>query len=70
MILIAGAGIGGLTLAIALQRRGADVEILEQVPEMSHVGAGRLARYFGTSAVWVLLRGRSEALREARAAAG
>ncbi len=43
-ILIAGGGIGGLTLAIALRRAGADVEILEQAPELSPVGAGLLVQ--------------------------
>lgn len=39
-IIIAGAGLGGLTLAAALLRRGQRVQILERAPELSEVGAG------------------------------
>lgn len=39
-ITVAGAGIGGLTAAIALSRRGAQVTILEQAAEITEVGAG------------------------------
>ena len=39
-ILIAGAGIGGLTAALALLRRGFDVELFEQVGELREFGAG------------------------------
>ena len=39
-ILIAGGGIGGLTLALALLRRGFDVALYEQAPELKEVGAG------------------------------
>jgi len=39
-ITILGAGIGGLTAAIALARRGARVTVLEQAPEITEVGAG------------------------------
>ena len=38
--LIAGGGIGGLTAALALAARGWDVEVLEQAPVLSEVGAG------------------------------
>ena len=37
---VIGAGIGGLTAAIALARRGAQVTVLEQAPQLSEVGAG------------------------------
>lgn len=37
---VIGAGIGGLTAAIALARRGAEVTVLEQAPQLSEVGAG------------------------------
>ncbi|MCE7006570.1 FAD-dependent monooxygenase [Kibdelosporangium philippinense] len=37
---IAGGGIGGLAAAIALSRAGWDVEVFEQAPELSEVGAG------------------------------
>ncbi|MFZ6010695.1 MAG: FAD-dependent monooxygenase [Bacteroidota bacterium] len=37
---IVGAGIGGLTLAIALQKRGFDVRVYENAPEIKPLGAG------------------------------
>src|SRR5438045_2220976 len=39
-VIIAGAGMGGLTLAIALLQKGCDVDIYEQSPELREVGAG------------------------------
>ncbi len=39
-ILIAGAGLGGLSAASCLMKAGYDVEIYEQAPELSEVGAG------------------------------
>src|ERR1700720_4648400 len=39
-ILIAGAGIGGLATACCLLKRGFDVEVYEEVPVLSEVGAG------------------------------
>lgn len=39
-IAIAGAGIGGATLAILLQRAGYDCHVYEQAPAMARVGAG------------------------------
>lgn len=39
-ILIIGGGIGGLTAAIALRRKGFDVEIIERDPEWSVYGVG------------------------------
>jgi salicylate hydroxylase len=39
-ILIVGAGIGGLTTALALLRRGIDVDIYEAMPELRELGAG------------------------------
>lgn len=39
-ILIIGAGIGGLTAALALQRAGFAVSVYDQVPELGEVGAG------------------------------
>lgn len=39
-ILIAGAGIGGLTAALALLKRGRRVRVFEQAPELGEVGAG------------------------------
>jgi 2-polyprenyl-6-methoxyphenol hydroxylase-like FAD-dependent oxidoreductase len=37
---IIGAGIGGLTTAIALAKKGVDVKIYEQAPQINEVGAG------------------------------
>ncbi|TFZ02794.1 2-polyprenyl-6-methoxyphenol hydroxylase [Ramlibacter henchirensis] len=39
-VLIAGAGMGGLTLAAALLQKGFDVDVYEQAPELREVGAG------------------------------
>jgi len=39
-VIIAGAGIGGLTLALALQRAGIRVSVHEQAPALGEVGAG------------------------------
>ena len=39
-ILIVGAGIGGLTAALALLRTGHDVEVFEQAPRLAELGAG------------------------------
>src|SRR5690348_13253846 len=38
-VAIVGAGIGGLTAAIALARKGVEVEVLEQAPALTVVGA-------------------------------
>jgi salicylate hydroxylase len=43
-VVIAGAGIGGLTLAIALRRRGVPVTVLERAPERSKGSGGTLDR--------------------------
>ena len=39
-VAIIGAGIGGLTTAVGLQRHGADVTVLERSPALSHEGSG------------------------------
>lgn len=39
-IAVVGAGIGGLTAAVALQSQGFEVEIYDQVRELSEIGAG------------------------------
>ena len=39
-VLIAGAGIGGLTAASCLSKKGWDVEVYEQAPVLSEIGAG------------------------------
>jgi 2-polyprenyl-6-methoxyphenol hydroxylase-like FAD-dependent oxidoreductase len=38
--IIIGGGIGGLASAVALARRGWQVEVLERAPEFTEVGAG------------------------------
>jgi salicylate hydroxylase len=50
-VLIAGGGIGGMAAALALARAGASVEVHEQVPVLSEVGAGL---QLGPNAVRVL----------------
>ena len=39
-VVVAGAGIGGLTTALALLRRGIDVDVYEATPELRELGAG------------------------------
>src|SRR5271169_5364756 len=39
-VAIVGGGIGGLATALALVRRGIDVEVYEQAPELRELGAG------------------------------
>jgi salicylate hydroxylase len=39
-VLIAGAGIGGLSAALALLQRGFEVDVYEQAPKLEEVGAG------------------------------
>lgn len=39
-VIIAGAGMGGLTLAVALLQKGIDVDVYEQASELREVGAG------------------------------
>src|SRR5690606_26936516 len=39
-VLVAGAGIGGLTAALALQKRGYQVQVCEQATQLREVGAG------------------------------
>ena len=39
-ILIVGAGIGGLTAAIALRQAGFGVEVFERAAELKEIGAG------------------------------
>lgn len=38
-VIIVGAGVGGLTLALLLRRQGIDAEVLEQSAELREVGA-------------------------------
>ncbi len=58
-ILIAGAGIGGLTAALALLRRGIDVDVFEQAPELREVGAGVQISANGSRALYKLGIGES-----------
>ncbi len=39
-VLLVGAGIGGLSAAVALQRRGIEVTIFERTTELKEIGAG------------------------------
>ena len=63
-ILVAGAGIGGLTAALALRRAGCEAEVFERTPVLRPVGAGIVL------AINALLGLRSLGLYERVAAAG
>ena len=39
-VLVVGGGIGGLSAALALSRKGVAVQVLEQAPEFMEIGAG------------------------------
>ena len=39
-VLVAGGGIGGVAVALALVRRGYSVKVLEQAPQLGEIGAG------------------------------
>lgn len=53
-VLIVGAGIGGLTCALALLRRGIDVDVYEQAGAVGEVGAGVQLSANGTRALAAL----------------
>ena len=53
-VLIAGAGIGGLTAALALLKRGIDVDVYEQAAELREVGAGLQLSANGTRVLYEL----------------
>jgi salicylate hydroxylase len=53
-VLIVGAGIGGLAAALALLRRGFDVDVYEQAPELKEVGAGVAISANGTAVLFAL----------------
>src|SRR3954449_461643 len=60
-ILIVGAGIGGLTAALALLRDGHDVEVYEQAPKLAELGAGVQISANGARVLFTL--GLEDALR-------
>jgi salicylate hydroxylase len=53
-VAVVGAGIGGLAAALSLLRRGIDVEIYEQAPELKEVGAGIQISSNGTRVLYAL----------------
>ncbi|MDO8276887.1 MAG: FAD-dependent monooxygenase [Burkholderiaceae bacterium] len=53
-VIVAGAGLGGLTAALALLRKGIDVEVHEQAPALGEVGAGVQISSNGTAALFAL----------------
>jgi len=53
-VLIGGAGIGGLTAALALLKRGIDVDVYEQAAELKEVGAGVQLSANGTRVLHLL----------------
>ena len=53
-VLIAGAGIGGLTAALALLKRGFDVDVYEQAPQLKEIGAGLQLSANGNRALYAL----------------
>ncbi|MGY8998926.1 MAG: FAD-dependent oxidoreductase [Rhodospirillales bacterium] len=57
-ILIVGAGIGGLTAALALLQAGLDVDVFEQAPQLSEVGAGFQISANGNRVLYVFGSGR------------
>jgi salicylate hydroxylase len=59
-IAVIGAGIGGLTAALALLKRGLDAEVYEQADELKEVGAGIQISSNGTRVLYAL--GLKEAL--------
>ena len=53
-VVIVGAGIGGLTAALAVLKRGLDVEVYEQASELKEVGAGIQISSNGTRVLYAL----------------
>src|SRR3954452_9618452 len=62
-VAIVGAGIGGLTTALALIRQGIGVDVYEQAPELKELGAGVQISSNGTRVLYALgLGGAAERL--------
>jgi salicylate hydroxylase len=61
-VVIIGAGIGGLTAALSLLKRGIDVEIYEQSESLREAGAGIQLGANGTRVLYAL--GLADALAE------
>src|ERR1700683_4221341 len=61
-IAIIGGGIGGLAAALALIRRGIEVDVYEQAPELRELGAGVQISAYGTRVLHAL--GLKKALEE------
>ncbi|MEW6450229.1 MAG: FAD-dependent monooxygenase [Pseudomonadota bacterium] len=61
-IIIVGGGIGGLSAALSLLKRGIDVEVYEQAPELREVGAGIQVSSNGTRVLYAL--GLEDALKQ------
>jgi salicylate hydroxylase len=53
-VAIVGAGIGGLAAALALVRRGIDVDVYDQAPELRELGAGVQISANGTRVLYAL----------------
>jgi salicylate hydroxylase len=53
-VIVVGAGIGGLTCALALLRRGIEVEVYEQAPQLGEIGAGVQVSANGTRVLHAL----------------
>ena len=53
-VVVIGGGIGGLTAALALLRRGIDVEVYEQSNQLKEVGAGVQISSNGTRVLFAL----------------
>ena len=62
-ILIAGAGIAGLTAAVALRRHGIEATVLEQAHEIREIGAG--VQIASNGALVLRQLGLEEAVRKA-----
>ena len=53
-VAVVGGGIGGLTAALALLKRGIDVQVYEQSNQLKEVGAGIQIRSNGTRVLFAL----------------